>query len=82
MWICDQFALSLTLGDAYFIRYAPSPQRDTTTALAECALSECSLLLLLLLFTSDNGGGICFRTCARVRLSVCVQDYSKTRAWM
>jgi len=38
------------------------------------------------LFTSDKGGGICFRPHARVRvsvcLSVCVQDYSKTRAWI
>ena len=34
------------------------------------------------LFSSDNEGGICFRPHARVRLSVCVQDYWKTRAWI
>ena len=35
------------------------------------------------LFTSDNGGSVCFRPHARdVRLSVCVQDYSKMRAWI
>jgi len=38
------------------------------------------------LFTSDNGGSTCFRPHAHVRLSlclsVCVQDYSKTRAWI
>jgi len=33
-------------------------------------------------FTDDDGGGVCFRPRARVRLSVCVQDYSKTRAWI
>ena len=37
-------------------------------------------------FTSDNEGGICFRPRARVRLSVClsvcVQDFSKTRSWI
>jgi len=37
-------------------------------------------------FTSDKVGGICFRPHARARmsvcLSVCVQDYSKTRAWI
>jgi len=40
-----------------------------------------------ILVTSDNGGGICFHphaafVCPSVCLSVCVQDYSKTRAWI
>jgi len=39
-------------------------------------------LSLPVLFTSDEGVGICFRPHARVRLSVCVQDYSKTRTWI
>jgi len=33
-------------------------------------------------FTFDKGGGTCFCACLFVCLSVCVQDYSKTRAWI
>ena len=48
----------------------------------------CLPVVCFLFFTSDNGGGICFRLRTHVHLSVClsvcVQDYSKTRAriWM
>jgi len=31
------------------------------------------------LFTSHNGGGICFRPRASVCLSLCVQDYTQKR---
>ena len=33
------------------------------------------------IITSDKGGGKCFCPCSFVCLSVCQQDYSKTRAW-
>jgi len=33
-------------------------------------------------FFTSNGWGICFRPRARVRLSVCLQDYSETWIWM
>jgi len=34
------------------------------------------------LYTSDNEKGISFRPHARVRLSVCVKDYSKMSDWI
>ena len=56
--------------------------RDTGTASAVHTTSLCQCHRQRELFTSDNGGGICFCPYARVRLSVCVQDYLKTRAWI
>jgi len=51
MWINDQFfSHSITLGDVHFIQYMLTHHSATASAaaLAECALSECSCLVIVM----------------------------------
>jgi len=50
----------------------------STGSVARLYLCEYLSLYFYFSLTSDKGGGICFCPC----LSVCQQDYSKTRAWI
>ena len=90
--ICHCYYYYLTRKWCQIELYLPSPTNRKSCVVYRTA--PCSVTLnnpypvfkVTPLFTSDNGGGICFRPHARVRLSVCLsvcwQDYSKTCAWI